>query len=52
MFTQFMRNINADYLELGGGKTAFRKLLEAQRLNCDITDLELSNDNIDYEKIK
>jgi len=71
---QFMRSINADYFEFGGGKTAFRKLsklmrravyateeynsyhahliLEAQRLECEITDLELSDDNIDYEKIK
>lgn len=71
---QFMRSINADYFELGGGKTAFRMLsnllkravyatdeynsyhahlvLEAQRLDCEITDLELSDDNINYEKIK
>ncbi len=27
-------------------------VLEAQRLNCEITDLELSDDYIDYEKIK
>ena len=71
---QYMRSINAEYFELGGGKTAFRKLskllrravyatdeynsyhahlvLEAQRLACEITDLELSDENIDYEKIK
>ncbi len=71
---QFMRSINADYFELRGGKTAFRKLskmlkramygtdkyneynafltVEAQRLNCDINDLELTDDHIDYENIK
>lgn len=70
---QFMRSINADYFELRGGKTAFRKLssmlkravygsqeyhnynafliLEAQRLDCEISDLELSDDHIDYDKL-
>lgn len=71
---QFMRSIKADYFELGGGKTNFRKLsrlmrkavyaseeynsyhehliLEGQRLDCETTDLELTDYNNDYEKIK
>lgn len=71
---QYMRSINLDYLMLGGGKVAFRKLpellkkgiyfteeymaykrfleYEAKRLNCEIIDLELSDDDVDYEKIK
>lgn len=70
---QFMRSINADYFELRGGKTAFRKLkemlkravygtkeyhdynafliLEAQELKCEINELELSDDHIDYDKL-
>lgn len=71
---QCMRSVNLDFLSLGGGKKAFRKLpsllkrgvyytpeykdymeflqSEAQRLNCKISDLELGDDNFDYEKLK
>lgn len=71
---QYMRSINADYFELGGGKSAFKKLSnllkkgvyptdeynkykaflvsESKRLNCSISDLELSDDHIKYDKIK
>lgn len=71
---QFMRNINADYLTLGGGKQAFRKLpelltagvyfteeykdllafftREAKRLGCEIDDLEVNDDHIEYETLK
>jgi hypothetical protein len=71
---QYMRCINLDFLLLGGGKAAFRKLPEllrkgifysneyneyekylkdeAKRLNCEVTDLELDDNNFDYEKIK
>lgn len=69
-----MRSINADYFELRGGKTAFRKLpsllkkgiygtseyndyhafliIEAQRLNCQVSELELNDENVEYDKIK
>ena len=71
---QYMRSINADYFELRGGKTSFRKLpallkrsvygtpeyndyraflvTEALRLKCEISELELSDEHIDYDKIK
>ncbi|WP_449435120.1 DUF6904 family protein [Pedobacter steynii] len=70
---QFMRSINADFFELRGGKTAFRKLgqlfkravygteeyhnhnaflmVEAHKLECEIGELELSDDHIDYDKL-
>jgi hypothetical protein len=70
---QFMRTINADYFQLKGGKTAFRKLgqllrkavygteeyrkynaeliIDAQNLGCEITELEISDDQIDYDKL-
>jgi hypothetical protein len=68
---QYMRSINLDYFQLGGGKRNFRKLpellkrgifysdeykdymgfleKEAKRLECDIADLDLSDDHINYE---
>lgn len=70
----YMRSINADYFELGGGKTAFRRLpqllktgicyteefnrfetfleKEAKRLNCKISELEMNDEEIDYDGIK
>jgi len=70
----YMRSINMDYVFLGGGKRAFRKLPEllkrgifytdeyksyktflendAKRLGCEINDLEINDDDIDYESIK
>jgi len=71
---QYMRSINLDYFQLGGGKRAFRKLpellkrgifftdeykeyqefleREAKRLNCDVSDMEIDDDHIDYEHLK
>ena len=71
---QFMRNINADYFRLGGGKKNFRKLpnllnqavyhtskyreytnflkKESDRLNCEVSELEINDDDVDYENIK
>lgn len=71
---QYMRGIHIDYVQLGGGKRAFRKLpellkrgvffteeyreyrdfleREAKRLHCNISDLELDDDHIDYEHLQ
>ena len=71
---QYMRSINLDYFQLGGGKRAFRKLpellkrgifftdeykeyqefleREAKQLNCDVSDMEIDDDHIDYEHLK
>lgn len=71
---QYMRGIHIDYVQLGGGKMAFRKLpellkrgvffteehkeyrefleKEAKRLQCNVSDLELDDDHIDYEHLK
>ena len=71
---QYMRTINADYFELGGGKKSFRLLpvilskavlftddyneylhfliKEAKRLKCDINDLDINDDHIDYDGIE
>lgn len=70
----YMRSINADFIALGGGKTAFRQLsklmkkasfgsqeydnyrtfllTQAHINKCEVDDLELSDDHIDYENIK
>lgn len=69
----YMRSINLDFLQLGGGKRSFRKLPqllkrgvfytdeykeyqkfleeEAKRLKCEINDLEINDDHIDYENL-
>lgn len=71
---QYMSIINIDYIQLNGGKRAFRQLpellkkgvffteeymsykrhleKEATRLNCDITDMEVDDDHIDYDNFK
>lgn len=70
----YMRSIDIDYLLLGGGKRAFRKLAgllekgiiftseyeafekflvrEAKRLKCDISNLEINDEEVDYEYLQ
>ncbi len=70
----YMRSINVDYISLGGGKRAFRKLPEllmrgvfftdeykayknflesdARRLGCEIEEMHILDDHIDYDGIK
>ncbi|WP_430613205.1 DUF6904 family protein [Flavobacterium sp. JP2137] len=70
---QYMRSLDVDFLQLGGGKKSFRKLpdllkrgifyteeykdyenflkTESQKLNCSISDLEINDDDFDYDKI-
>lgn len=68
---QYMRSIDNEFMMLGGGKRAFRKLpellkkgialtdeyleyeefliKEAKRLGCNISQLELNDDDVDYD---
>ncbi|WP_333662685.1 DUF6904 family protein [Chishuiella changwenlii] len=70
---QYMRGLNYDFFQLGGGKRAFRKLpellrtgifyteeykdyanylkKESEKKNCSISDLELEDNDFDYDKI-
>ena len=70
----FMRSIDIDFLLLGGGKRAFRKLpnllnkaviytkeyesymaflyADAKRLGCEISDMEINDNDVDYKNIK
>lgn len=70
----YMRWINYDFFQLGGGKKSFRKLpgllkrgvyftdeykdfevflkSESEKSNCLISEMELNDDDFDYDKIK
>ena len=70
---QYMRGLNYDFFQMGGGKRAFRKLpellkrgifytdeykdylsfltRESEKLKCPISELEINDDDFDYEKI-